>query len=344
MERCRSVQLIPSCRDLNAVADDRRAPVVRRRRPVEFDARRQGGGRHEVRGRIRGDRVGGGVGHVRRCAYPDLVDRRDAVVARAGRSETRVRVGGCRRSGVSNQVRPRRPLVLRHLDPVAGDLGTAVEVRDIPVEVDLLMVVGGRRQPSGSVRHGRVGGGFRTVGRIARSDPVDRRDAVVPGARGRQPHVGVCRVRVVRVCDQIVPDQPSVDGDLDAVAGDRGATVVGRGGPGEVDLRGAVGLGHEVRRGIRRRRVGGGVVDIRRLAHQVGGVDRGDAVVAGCGGIEALVSVPGCRRVGVGFQDLPLRPAVRGDFDLVSGERDAAVVGRRGPIELDPRGSVSLGH
>ena len=79
---------------------------------------------------------------------------------------------------------------------------------------------------------------------------------------------------------------------------------------------------------------GGGVVAVGGVggAH---GVDGGDAVVAGGGGVEPHVGVGGVGALGVSVEIGPAT-AVGGDLDLVAGDGGAAGVDRGGPGEVDP--------
>ena len=111
------------------------------------------------------------------------------------------------------------------------------------------------------------------------------------------------------------------DGGTDVLARCRvlGDAARGRGSLGE-DRRG-VGGG------------GGGVVAVGGVggAH---GVDGGDAVVAGGGGVEPHVGVGGVGAPGVGDEVGPAT-AVGGDLNLVAGDGGAAGAGRGGPGEVD---------
>ena len=177
-------------------------------------------------------------------------------------------------------------------------------------------------------------------GRRAGARAVDRRDAVEARASRKQSGVRERGARGPGVGLQIGPGGAGLR-DLDPVAGDRGAAVVVRRDPGEVDLRGCGRGGNQPGGRVGHGRVGGGARDARRAA-QADPVDRRDAVVARGGWREAGVRVRGARAAGVGFQVVPGGAPVFRDLDPVTGDIGAAVVGGRLPGEVDLRGAVRL--
>ena len=246
-----------------------------------------------------------------------------------------MRVGDARGAGVGHEIRP-RGAGLRDLDPVGGDRGAAVVFRRDPDEVDLRGCGRGGDEAGGRVGHGRVGGGARDPRRFAHPDPVDRGHAVVARGGGLEAGVRVGGARVAGVGHQVPPGGAPVVRDLDKVAGDVRAAVVGGRPPGEVDLRGAVRFRAETSGHAGTCRLGGRVLDVgsrpgpRR-------VDRGDAVVP-CGrGLEVQVGECRRRRVGVAADDVPGPAPVARGLDPVAENRSAAGVAGRPPRKVDPR-------
>ena len=175
------------------------------------------------------------------------------------------------------------------------------------------------------------GGGGVDVGGGAGADRVDGRDAVVAGSAGGLT-VLVGGAGVVGVDHEGDPARAAIGRNIDPVAADGGAAVVGRRGPGEVDRVGPAGRCREAGRGAGHGEggdVGGGAGADR--------VDGRDAVVAGSAGGK-VVPVGGVGVVGVGHEVGPARAAIGRNLDPVAADGGAAVVGRRGPDEVDRAG------
>ena len=193
--------------------------------------------------------------------------------ARRGRGHDRSRVPGDRyrnirrRRGIENHrvsvpgrvFLRHRQRCLRDRDPVRG-FGGAVDVGGDGRKRNLLEVAG--------------------------------RDAVVPRGAGGEAGVGVGGGSAVGVDDVVGPGGAAIGGDLDPVAGNGPAAVVGRGVPGQVDPAGAAGGGGQAGRG------GGGVYDAGDAA---GAGGEGSDVVAGC--VLDGVGVVAAGGVGVGEDD-----------------------------------------
>ena len=299
--------------------------VVGGREPEQVDL----GGRDVIGNqpgwRIGHGRVGGGARDPRRIAHTDPVDRRDAVVARRGRREPRVRVDGGRGARIGHQVLPAPAPVGRHFDAVAGDARTPVVRGRLPGEGDLRGADRLGVETSRHPRHGRVGGRARRVRKRSHPREVDRSDPVVPRGRGPEVHVGERRRRRVRVAADDVPGRASVVGRLDAVAENRDAAGVAGRVPRQVDARRAHRLGHQPGRGIGKVGVREGHRRERPLAgaHAVDGRD--------------LVLIPGHRvEPGVG-EGRGRVPRVRPDDDPV------AVVGPDHPDAVAGDGRPSVG-
>ena len=242
------------------------------------------------------DVLGGGVIDVRGRAGAAGVDRRDPVVARGRRGEAGVAVGDVRGAGVLDQLLPVRGAVGRPLDAVAGRRRNPLDRRRRgPGEVDLRGGVArhgvGRRRGEPGRRAGldHRRGGEVGAGRRARAGRVDRLDPVVAGRRPEEPGVrvrrhdgGVFPAVLPHVVVGLARRERAVGAvgrDLDEVARDGAAAVVGGRAPGQHDGGVAGGLRHEPRRRVGRDRSGARIVDHRWDALHAGGEARGVVAV-----------------------------------------------------------------
>ena len=323
------------------MAGDRGAAVVVRRDPREVDLRGCGRGGDQPGGRVGHGRVGGGARDARRTAHADAVDRRDAVVARGGRLEARVRVRGARAAGVGHQVPPGAAAVFRDLDPVAADLRAAIGGGCLPGEVDLRGAVRLRGEVTGRAGKGRLGGRVPHGGSRPRAGSVGRGYAVVPRGRGLEALVGVSRRRRVRVAADDPPGCASVAGGLDPVAEDRSAAGVAGRAPRQVDLRGADRPGCQVERrgryvGMRARRC------LQRPRAGSFGVDRRHLVPIGGCRLEAGVGERGRRALRIALDRDPRAVVGASRPDRVAGDRRPAGARRPLPSEGDARRSARM--
>ena len=224
------------------------------------------------------------------------------------------------------------------LDLVARDTGTPRVHGGLPLQVDPRLTAGlghELRRRTGLLR---VSGVVSHVGGVAVPPPVFRGDPIVPGlARGE---AGVVVRRGLGAGIRILhrPGLARVVGNLDLVAVDRRAAVIGGRIPRKVDLRLADGGRFQAGRRIGNVE-GGGEVDVGGVPHAEL-VDGGDVVVVRRppGKVRVRIGrVPRIHRVG------PVVPVER-DPDPVPGNRRAAVVVGRSPGEADPRGVELHGH
>ena len=191
------------------------------------------------------------------------------------------------------------------------------------------------RASDGVVRGRRSG-----IRRRAGAHPVDRRDAVVARAPRHQAGVRERGGPGLGVGPQIRP-RGAVLRDLDAVADDGSAAVVGGREPEQVDLRGRDRGGRQPGGRVGHGRVGNGARHPRHPAH-ADPVDRRDAVVAPGGRLQPRVHVGRARVVRVGHQVIPGGAHIFGHLDPVAGDARPPVARGRSPGKLDARGAVGL--
>ena len=195
----------------------------------------------------------------------------------------------------------------------------------------------GRPQSSGAGRNRHESGRGGAPDRRRRTGflGVDRRDAVVTRAGGREAGVGVLGSGGPGVGHQVAPARAGVRGDLDPVAGDRRAPDARRRGPRQVDPR--------VRahgRGQVRGRVRGGP----KPDPVIGAARHGRmGEVVRIGQVEVVVETPDANRCGLGVQPQSVRlnrDAV-GVLILVR-HRIAELAGGAGSGTMDPNGASLL--
>ena len=313
-------------RNFDPVSGNRRAVVVCRRGPRQIDL-----GHADRRGpqslRRAGDvGSGGGAVHIGCGAHSHRVDRTHLVVS--GRARREAGVGPMGKRPDLPQCRPGDARVHRILDPIACDVGTAIEGGLIPIQVDPRRPGGCGRQVSRSVGDPGGGGGAGEVGSRTSANRVDCKYPIVPGGSGREEFVRIEFARQ-RIREQLPVDL--IQRALDPIPDDRGSTVgVGR-VPCQIDLMRSVGCGGQVPRSLRD-------VQCRRAVRSgprsgSGHVHSGDPIVAGHALTQAGVGIDrGIRAYTI--QPVP-RASVGRVLDPVAGNRGAAIVARRGPREVD---------
>ena len=154
----------PGLGHLELVPCNLRAAVVLRLRPREVDLRLPGRcGRQPGRG-VRHSRIGGGVGFVRVVALADRVDRGHPVVPSRTRIEPGVGMARERGARVGHKGAPGRAGVLGVLDHVARDIGAAVVLGGLPLQVDPRLTVGRGRKVERRTGLSRIGGGRSRIG------------------------------------------------------------------------------------------------------------------------------------------------------------------------------------